>query len=107
MLNTRGRPQKMGSRRGELARSQALLRASIAMSAARRCVPVAEGPPTGAYVRVRPAALRRRDQNGGRLLWVDHRRPVDDARSQVCARSCRSPLEWQVRVGQASLTCVD
>jgi hypothetical protein len=75
MLNTRGRPQKMGSRRGELARSQALLRASIAMSAARRCVPVAEGPPTGAYVRVRPAALRQRDQNGGRLLWIGLDRP--------------------------------
>jgi hypothetical protein len=26
---------------------------------------------------------------------------------RYAARSCRSPLEWRVRVGQASLTCVD
>ena len=39
-----------GSRSGEPARSQALRCASIALSAACRCVPSAAGPPTGACV---------------------------------------------------------
>jgi hypothetical protein len=54
-----------GSRGGEPARSQAARRASIALTAACRCVPSAAGPPSGARVQVRPTASGRRVQGRG------------------------------------------
>ena len=48
----------------------------VPMSAACRCVPSAAGPPTGACVRVRQAALGRRDQDSGCLFRVEACRRV-------------------------------
>jgi hypothetical protein len=66
----------MGSRWGEPARSQALLRASIALMAARRRVPSVAGPPMGDCEGVRPAALGRRDRDGLCLFRVASGRPA-------------------------------
>ena len=63
----------MGSRWGEPARSQALLRASIALMAARRRVPSVAGPPMGNCEGVRPAAFGRRDRDGLCLFRVGQR----------------------------------
>ena len=65
-----------GSRGGEPARSQAARRASIALSAACRCVPSAAGPPSGARVQVRPTASGRRVQGRGCRFRVGLRRPT-------------------------------
>ena len=54
----------MGSRWGEPARCQAVLRASIALITARRRVPSATGPHTGECGGVRPGASGRRDRDG-------------------------------------------
>jgi hypothetical protein len=58
------------SRRGEPARSQCAVLASIAPRTSRRCVP-SFGPTGGAWVRVRPAASGRRDQESRCRFRVD------------------------------------
>ncbi|WP_146766045.1 hypothetical protein [Pseudomonas luteola] len=67
----------LGSRWGEPARSQAVLRASIALMAARRHVPSVAGPTTGDSEVVRPAASGRRDREGQCLFRVEFRRWLD------------------------------
>jgi hypothetical protein len=64
--------------------------ASIALSAAWRCVLSAAAPPTGAYVRGRRAASGRRDQDGGCLFRVC---AVKRRRFPAGASPARRPLQ--------------
>lgn len=88
----------MGSRRGEPARSQAVLRASIALIAARRRVPSAQVPPTGDCGGVRPAASGRHGRDRQCLFRVGTCRPPSQVRRRKAALeaelpgSSRSPL---------------
>lgn len=71
----------MGSRWGEPARSQAVLRASITVIAARRRVPSAAGPPTGDCGRCRSAILAQPRILKVWQIWYDGRpgRPASAA----------------------------
>ena len=82
-----------GSRSGEAARSQALRYASIALFAACRCAPSGAGPPTRACVRVRPAALGRRDLDSECPFRVGSAWPVDRAADVRLALSAEQRRE--------------
>ena len=69
--------------------TQALRCASITLSTARRYVPSGAGPPTGACVRVRPAASGQRDLDSecpfrvGRVSSLDSYAVIQPAMSKV------------------------
>lgn len=63
-------------------------RASIALRAARRRVPLPSGPPSDDCVRARPATSRRRDQVYVCRRWVDRRRSRMTAARTSTPRSC-------------------
>jgi len=83
-----------GSRQDNPERSQAVLLACIAQSAGFRSVPCAAGLSTGFWVRVRPAALGRRDQDSRCLFRVG------SGRSEKIEAAVRRNFFWYVRSGR-------